>query len=226
MDTFELSFEVEDVRPEQFDEMIADLDATISVHHGPVVVALSVDAETASDAASSALAQLRSHGVSVRRLYENLVTRRDIAERCGVSTAAVGQWIRGERGPSDFPPTYNSVGSGVWWWAEVNEWLRRVNRHDGGRYLTRDEHTRINYGLLMQSKLAEADFSAYGNLTLLTGHLHQALTINYDNHLGAHLHRWAAGVTFAAPPVVMQPGAHAVTTVRADTVRTQMVLTA
>ena len=233
MDTYELSFDVEHDPEDQYDVLMVELDATVSLHHGLVVVALSVDAESATDAARSALEQLRAHGVVVRRLYNNLVTRRDIAERCGVSTAAVGQWIRGERGPREFPSTYNSVGSGVWWWAEVNEWLRRVDRHDGGRYLTRDEHTAIDYGLLLQSQLREAGVSTHVELPLLTEYLSSTwwtsvrwpMAMNYDRHLQATMNRWV-GSTFKAPALVMQPGTHAVTTVRADTVRTEMVLTA
>ena len=60
MDTYELSFEVEHDPEDQYDVLMVELDATVSLHHGLVVVALSVDAESATDAARSGLKQLGS----------------------------------------------------------------------------------------------------------------------------------------------------------------------
>lgn len=88
--------------------------------------------------------------VGVIRLYEDLVTRQDIADRTSTTRQAVGNWVRQERrdhradGGSPFPDPYNIVGRGVWLWSEVNEWLLQRGKGDGLRYPSASDYAKVN----------------------------------------------------------------------------------
>lgn len=57
----------------------------------------------------------------------NLVTRREIAQRCGVHERNVHRWID-RRGTNGFPPAIRTIGEKVgrpveiYWWPHVWEW--------------------------------------------------------------------------------------------------------
>ena len=81
---------------------------------------LSAVGETCLAAASAAIERLRDLGAEPIRLIDDLVGRREIARRAGVTPQAVGLWIRGERhASSPFPPPFVDAGGGLWLWGEV-----------------------------------------------------------------------------------------------------------
>ena len=52
----------------------------------------------------------------------------DIAQRCGVTPWAVGNWRRPQR-HLDFPPPAGTVSEAPWWdWETVCDWLERTGR--------------------------------------------------------------------------------------------------
>jgi hypothetical protein len=159
MGTWELTFEVQNLTEDLVDELMEEMDATPAWMHGVQTVAVSASGDSATAAAAAAATALMRRGLHVRRLYEDLVTRADIAARCDVSKQNVGQWIRGERG-SDFPAPYHAVGSGVWLWGEVNDWLASTRRStDGASYPDRATHARVN-GWLQRLSDNRAGWSA------------------------------------------------------------------
>ena len=105
-------------------------DATISARSGRVFLTFSRVAPTLKDAILSAIRDVKKAdiGAVVLRIDEcNLVTQADIARRIGRSRQLVHQYIRGERGPSGFPPPACQLTdeSLLWYWCEVAYWLRQ-----------------------------------------------------------------------------------------------------
>lgn len=81
-------------------------------------------ASSALDAIVSAVEQGRACGLDVTGVSDDLVTLGEIAERIGRTLAAVDHWVRGRRGPGDFPaPRVPRDRAALWSWAEVAEWL-------------------------------------------------------------------------------------------------------
>jgi predicted DNA-binding transcriptional regulator AlpA len=55
---------------------------------------------------------------------DDTVSMGEIAERIGRTLAAVDHWVRGRRGPGDFPaPRVPRDRAALWSWAEVSAWL-------------------------------------------------------------------------------------------------------
>jgi hypothetical protein len=122
MDTrpYEMRFEVRAI-PEDIEDAVAEaFDCLISSHSGVTSVTLSAQGDTCLAAALSVIETLRDLGAAPTRLIDDLVGRREIARRAGVTPQAVGLWIRGERHTSShFPPPFIDVGGGLWLWGEV-----------------------------------------------------------------------------------------------------------
>lgn len=144
---FELSFEVTNLTADAADSIESIYDAVFSTHGRTTVATLLVPGNSAADAASSAIAELRRVGVEALRLVDDLVTRAEIAERANVTTQAVGLWARGERnGSAQFPEPYVRAGSAtLWLWGEVAEYLRSVGVaiDEGVEYPSRQDGLRI-----------------------------------------------------------------------------------
>jgi predicted DNA-binding transcriptional regulator AlpA len=87
------------------------------------------DAGSFADAVRSALLDvLRAGAKPVHVEPDYLVSLSDIAERAGLSKAAISLYAKGERG-ADFPAPVARVTteSPLWDWAEVADWM---HRHD------------------------------------------------------------------------------------------------
>ena len=156
---YELRFEVRAI-PEDIEDAIAEaLDCLVSGHSGVTSVTLSAEGDTCLAAALSAIDALQALGAAPIRLIDDLVGRREIARRAGVTPQAVGLWIRRERHTSSpFPPPFIAVGGGLWLWGEVVPALaeRGVLLDEGVRYPTRLDAQRIG-GILADIQLEEAE---------------------------------------------------------------------
>lgn len=120
---YSLTFEVASFTDEQLDHIEQTFDVIASEGHGPTEVTAILEADSPLAAAQAARRAIGGAGVTIRRYLPDLVTRTDIAERAGITTQAVGNYVRGSRG-SDFPAPYFDVASGAWLWGEVLPWLR------------------------------------------------------------------------------------------------------
>jgi hypothetical protein len=92
---------------------------------------------------------------AVIELDLELVGVTDIANRVDVTREAVRLWVKGARGPGDFPECVGSIGGGergsrqIWPWSEVNEWLERnLGLGDGYRYLDSKGWVKLQSALL------------------------------------------------------------------------------
>jgi hypothetical protein len=158
MSTFELLFEIHPVTDETLDRVVEEIEAGHSTHGNTHLLTVWIDGHSALAAAREAVATLSKLGVVVVRLYEDLVTRQDIADRAKTTRQAVGQWIRGERrGSADrtFPDPYHVVGGGVWLWAEVDSWLAQFGDSDGVSYPSRCDFPLINASILETNMFEE-----------------------------------------------------------------------
>jgi hypothetical protein len=103
-------------------------DATLSIQYGLLYMDFSRAAESLEKAIFSAIHDIREAkiGAEVLRVDEcNLVTPSEIARRIGRSRQQVFQYIKGDRGPGQFPPPefYLADGAPLWAWSVVSGWL-------------------------------------------------------------------------------------------------------
>lgn len=94
-------------------------------------------------------------GADVDKVDEDLVSISDIASRVGVTREAVRHWVKGTRGPANFPSSVGSVGGGdrgstqVWSWPYVNRWLdKHYSLRDEDEYLSPEQVALVNAALL------------------------------------------------------------------------------
>lgn len=161
--TFELAFEVTPLTEDLEDAIDNHFDAVISTHGRTTKINLFVEGVDAVDAAGSAISTLRKLGIQVIRLMDDLVTRKEIAERACVTTQAVGLWARGERKKIEFPEPYIRAGSAtLWLWGEVAGYLRRVGAAiDGGiQFPTRADIQSIG-GMLAPERNYESGYTTF-----------------------------------------------------------------
>jgi hypothetical protein len=159
---YELMFVVDPLNEDLEEKLASTLDAFVGGHGAVTLVTLNLDGSNAVAAAHEAVAKLESLGVGVRRLYDDLVTRKQIAIRAAVSTQGVGLWARGERqADRPFPQPFILAGGGLWLWGEVNEWLRQSgHKHDEVRHPSAAESAQIN-DWLVRGRI-QIDFSWEG----------------------------------------------------------------
>lgn len=122
MRDFELIFVTREVSDDKADELMSEVDAFVGGHGDLTLVTITSPGESALKAAHGALLRLRRFGIQALRLYDDLVTRNQIANRIGKTAQAVGYWTRGER-KSGFPQPYVLAAGGLWRWQEVDAWL-------------------------------------------------------------------------------------------------------
>lgn len=127
---YELDFVVEPIDDDTHSALSRVHDVLTGEHSGVHLLTIVAEGDTGFAAARSIVETVeREFGVTVLRYHEDLVTRRDIAERTGMSTQAVRQWIYGPyKTFPPFPVPDNLVFGGVWRWAAVVDWLKRIGR--------------------------------------------------------------------------------------------------
>lgn len=114
-------------------------DATIAVTRGAITLHFAREATSLAEAIRSAIAAVRKAGAEVDRVEpDHLVSLSEIAERSGLTRAAISNYARGERG-QEFPHPVARVTteSPLWDWTDVATWLH-------------------NRGQIAESDLAEA----------------------------------------------------------------------
>ncbi len=100
-------------------------DATFVLLRGAAAICFDRDATSYKEAVFSAYKQIISTGVEVLRFEPDfLVSASEIAERSGLSRAAVSLFIKGER-RDGFPLPHARINSGnpLWDWVSVSGWL-------------------------------------------------------------------------------------------------------
>lgn len=100
-------------------------DATFVLLRGAAAISFDREAQGYKEAVFSAYKQILSTGSSVLRFEPDfLVSASEIAERSGLSRAAVSLFIKGER-RDGFPAPYARINSSspLWDWVPVSEWL-------------------------------------------------------------------------------------------------------
>jgi predicted DNA-binding transcriptional regulator AlpA len=123
------------------DEAVAILtdafDGVLSWNRGLYRLAVSGTGRDSYEAASRLVFRLTGAmpGLKIVRLDPELVGISDIAQQIGHSRQNVQQWVNGERnGSRPFPAPEGYAGrSLVWRWADVNEWLRPLERRSSSR---------------------------------------------------------------------------------------------
>ena len=102
-------------------------DATISFQKGALILEFTRDAKNFMQALVSAYRDVLSTGAKVTRIEpDHLVTLTDIANRSGLSRAAVSLYAKGARG-TGFPAPIARVTteSPLWDWVAVAHWMYR-----------------------------------------------------------------------------------------------------
>ena len=100
-------------------------DATIAFARGAIILQFARQAASLDEAIASAIANVRQAGARVERIEPDyLVSLSEIAERSGLTRAAISLYARGERG-RDFPHPVARVTteSPLWDWTDVAAWL-------------------------------------------------------------------------------------------------------
>ncbi len=102
-------------------------DATISFQKGAIVLEFAREAVTFAKALTSAFSDVQRAGAKVERVEPDyLVSLSDIAERAGLSRAAISLYGKGERGHGFPPPVARIMSDGpLWDWTEVSSWLHQ-----------------------------------------------------------------------------------------------------
>ena len=117
-------------------------DATVSLQKGVAVIDFDREAKNFSHATKSAISGVQSAGGDVLYIApDHLVSLSDIANRAGLTRAAVCNYANGIRG-RDFPAPVSraTTDTPLWDWVEVARWL--VRRH--GRLTLSDVvHARV-----------------------------------------------------------------------------------
>ena len=105
-------------------------DATISFQKGAIVLEFGRRASNFVKALGSAIRDVERAGAKVERVEpDHLVSISDIAQRTGLTRAAISHYSKGMRS-SAFPPPVARVTSEspLWDWYEVSRWMRREKR--------------------------------------------------------------------------------------------------
>jgi transcriptional regulator with XRE-family HTH domain len=135
MKTFEFSIVASGLNHEadDFEDRFYDAgcdDATIAFTRGSIILQFAREADTLEQAIDLAIASVRKAGASVNRIEPDyLVSMAEIAERAGLSRAAISNYVSGERG-RNFPHPIARVTteSPLWDWTDVARWLHESDR--------------------------------------------------------------------------------------------------
>jgi hypothetical protein len=105
-------------------------DASISFQRGTIIIEFGREAKDFAHAVVSAFEDVRKAGAKIERFEPDyLVTLTDIAERTGLSKAAISLYTKGERGKA-FPSPVARVTSDspLWDWVDVSRWMHATNK--------------------------------------------------------------------------------------------------
>jgi predicted DNA-binding transcriptional regulator AlpA len=102
-------------------------DATISWQKGAIILEFAREAPSFAKALISAFADVQKAGAKVERIEPDyLVSLSDIAQRTGLSRAAISLYCKGERAEGFPAPVVRVTSeSPLWDWVEVSHWMVR-----------------------------------------------------------------------------------------------------
>ena len=129
-------------------------DATIAYQKGVIIIDFSRESRALEEAIHSAIEQVNQTGARVIRVEpEPLVSLSDIAERSGLTKAAISFYATGQRGKG-FPHPVARVTSEspLWNWADVAYWLGQTGKLDQERVEQAMLFSIINRGIDQQQK--------------------------------------------------------------------------
>lgn len=118
-------------------------DATISYQKGAIILEFSREAQSFARALISALSDVQEAGARVDRVEPDyLVSLSDIAQRSGLSRAAISLYCKGERAQG-FPPPVARVTSEspLWDWVDVSRWMVR--------------HSKLSHEVVLQARMVK-----------------------------------------------------------------------
>jgi len=121
-------------------------DATVSFQKGHIIVDFAREAESIDGAISSAVEYVKKAGAQVDRVEPDpLVSLSDIAERTGLTRAAITLYAKGQRGDS-FPSPVARITShaSLYDWAEVATWLFRHEKLSRDKAIEAQAVTAVN----------------------------------------------------------------------------------
>lgn len=136
MKTYDFTFVVDaDPHADDFEDRFIDAgcdDATFLLMRGAAALSFDRKADTYKDAVFSAFKQIKSAGAQVLRFEPDfLVSATDIAERSGLTKAAIGLFEKGVRREGfPAPQARFSAKSPLWDWVEVSFWLLQNGKVD------------------------------------------------------------------------------------------------
>ena len=124
MNNYALTFVVDPLSEETEDRILGAGMMPSTLDQLNQVMTLSRGA-TCLDAAREAARRLSALGPRVQRLDLDLVNQAEIADRVGMSRAAVNKWVHCQDPGQSFPAPHTAAPALLWAWGDVNEWLRR-----------------------------------------------------------------------------------------------------
>lgn len=136
MKTYDFTFIVDaDPHSEGFEDRFIGAgcdDATFILMRGAAAISFDREAPSYRAAVLSAYQQIKSVGAGIIRFEPDfLVSASDIAERSGLTRAAIGLFSKGER-RDDFPAPCARIGTAnpLWDWVDVSKWLVQQGKLD------------------------------------------------------------------------------------------------
>lgn len=170
MQTFDFTFIVgTDPHAENFEDTFIEAgcdDATFILRRAALAISFDREGETYKDAVLSAYKDIRSAGAEIIRFEPDfLVSSSDIAERAGLSRAAVDNYAKGQR-RDDFPrpDARFSAKSPLWDWVAVSRWL-------------------ATQGMIEESEYRHALVSRIINLGVQINHIDPSMGIDIEKKL-------------------------------------------
>lgn len=146
VNTYEITFIVDEVPDHLVDRLIDTYDATTGHDHaGRAFITLLAQGPDFMSAAKAMYTRLQTYGLCIQRASTDLASRSDIATRLGVTRQAVFNWTKGSRLDA-FPHPANAVSGGVWLWGDVYRWAVQhgVTEDLGIDYPTQDDLDLLN----------------------------------------------------------------------------------
>lgn len=149
-----------DPRADDFEDRLYEAgcsDATIAFQRGMIIIEFARERESFADALISACQDVAKAGAVVERIEPDyLVNLSDIAERAGLSRAAISLYCKGERG-SGFPKPKARVTSDtpLWDWVDVATWMVQHHRLEASVV---DEARSVRTANIVRETSGEADF--------------------------------------------------------------------
>jgi len=134
-------------------------DATLMLTHGLIAVSFAREAENYTHAVVSGYRDVRKAGAYVERFEPDfLVSKSEIANRSGLTRAAISHYVAGDRG-EDFPAPCARVlsKSPLWDWVEVSDWLHRNDQVSADIVVNARVSRVINWFVQKEDKIPDAE---------------------------------------------------------------------